>query len=112
MISIFANRYQRAGFDIVVTMVTDKRFDGLACFGLELNLVENDERFALLQLDVINELEPEKDIVEVGYIVKQIQDFLRALGEVNEDVGVILALGKLFNDGGFADTTRTLYQKG
>ena len=61
---------------------------------------------------MINELEPEEDVVEVGYIVEQVQDFLRALGEIDEDIGVVLTFGKLFNDGGFADTTRTLHQKG
>ncbi len=47
-------------------MIADKRLDGLASLGLKLHLVENDERLALLQLDVIIECQGLEYIASSG----------------------------------------------
>jgi hypothetical protein len=67
-------------------MVRNKRFDGLARLGLELNLIENNERVAIHQLDMVNELKPKKNVIEIRHIIEQIKDLLRTFSEINENV--------------------------
>jgi hypothetical protein len=67
-------------------MVRNKRFDGLARLGLELNLIENNERVAIHQLDMVNKLKPKKNVIEIRHIIEQIKDLLRTFSEINENV--------------------------
>ena len=92
-------------------MVADKRFDGLSGLGLELHFVENDERLAFHQTDIVNQLKPEEDVIEVRHVFEQIFDFQRALGEVDKNIGGILAAGELLDNGGFTDASGTLHQE-
>jgi hypothetical protein len=67
-------------------MVRNKRFDGLARLGLELNLIENNERVTIHQLDMVNKLKPKKNVIEIRHIIEQIKDLLRTFSEINENV--------------------------
>ena len=44
---------------------THSACDSLSGLGLELHFVENDERLAFNQTDVVNQLKPEEDVIEV-----------------------------------------------
>ena len=84
--STIVEEFARREYASYILIDFTKRFDSLTSLGLELHFVKNDKRFTVFQTDVVNQLEPEKNIIEIRHIVEQIHDFLRAFGKVDEDV--------------------------
>ena len=110
MLCIFANRDERTCLDIVITMISHQRLDCLPGQRLELDLIKNDKRLSFHQTDTINELQSEKDVIQVGYVIEKITNFSGTLSKVDKNIGFIFLACELLYDSGFANTACPLYQ--
>ena len=76
VLRVLSDRNQRAGFDIIVTMIFHKRLNSLAGKWLELYLVKDDEGVAFDQLHTIDQLKPQENIIKVRDIIEEVLDLL------------------------------------
>jgi hypothetical protein len=110
LLTLLADRDEGASLDIVVAVVGDEVLDSLTGEGAELDLVENDDRLTLVESDVIDKLELEEDIVDIGEILEEVEHGRRGGGEVDEDEGLVFVACELDGESRFADAAGALYE--
>ena len=81
---------ERSSFQNVVTPVLQQGFHGLARLRKQLNLVEDDQRFAFVQIRSVEQLKNRVEIIQVSKTVdEQVFDIVTRLIKTNQDVSLI-----------------------
>ena len=107
---MFLDGKEGASFNIVVAMILDQIFDGLAgCWAL-LYLVENDNGTPFFQCDVVNELELGKKKVAIGNMVNGLPEFIWSIGKIDNNIAFVLIAGELLSYSGFTYTSCTFHE--
>ena len=93
-------------------MVLNQILDGLADFGGFLDLVEDDDGFALLQTDIVDELELKEETVAVIDVGDSFLKFIGGIGKIHFYIRSVLVLGKFLCNGGLAHATGAFDEEG
>lgn len=96
---VLANRDERPRLDIVVAPILHECLYRLSGKRTQLDLIEDYERRALVELRLVAQLKLQEQVVEVGHVIKETSNVKRRLCKVNADVAAVLLLGELLYDG-------------
>ena len=95
VLHIFFNAYQRAGFYIVIAAVRNKIFYRLPGLRIELNFVKDYDRLSWIKGNTGQSLKPQKENVQLGYVLERGKQVVRYMRKVDFDVGAIVFFCKL-----------------
>ena len=104
---------ERPSLHEVVSSISDKVFDHLACLRIELYLVKHDERFTRVQWrPVVGGQKHEERIKVIALILEDGSHVARQTREVDDDARAILIFCELLDRRALADAPRSLDKKG
>lgn len=100
-------------FDVMESSVCDKVLDSLPGSREVLHFVKDDDAVVFHEPDVgIGLQKPEERIKIVEIVVEKASYLWAGLGEVNQEIGLVLVLGERFGDPAFADAPSAVNQDG
>ena len=111
--NVALDRHERARLDVVVPPIRYQVLDGGSGAGIKLYLVKDDERLPLVKggLCVVAQVE-EEHIQVIQILIKESLDLVRYPIEVNQDVTLVLPLGKFLHQVALADPSSPVNHQG
>lgn len=112
VLHVLADRYERAGLDVVVAPVLHEGLDGLAGRREQLDLVEYDGGIALGQALPLQQEEVAEERIEVADVSEVLAHVGALEREVDQQVVCVVLLRETLRDGALADAPGALDQQG
>ena len=103
---------QRTSFHIVIPAIRNQIFDEFPRRRIPLNLIENNQRFPLIQSrTVIRRQQHEKCVKVVTLVFEDVANVTRQTREIDENIRLVLSAAEFFGNGAFAHTASTFNEK-